>query len=495
MKSTLHSLTFGLALSLAGSVSVFAQPTITYTDLETKSGALDTTAPNDPTTLDLAAGTATQSGNITGTGSLATAGGGVIILTGNNTYTGSTAIGGSTLRLGSNTALPATTFVNISSGGLDLNGYSATVQTINVFNPGSTISLGSVTPSTLTIDGNGSALILGGITGTGHIDVTKGAGLLLYGTNSYSGGTTIAVGSVYFDTKSSMPSSGTLTVAAGATASFGLGTGGNFSQGDIATILANHSFQAGAKLGLDTSAGDYSYTNVIANTAAGALGLIKEGSNKLALSAANTYSGGTLVTSGTLALGASGSIANTPSITLRNSSIFDVSAVSGGFTLGSGKTIAGAGSIAGSFTLGAGAHLSPGESGFNGTLAFKDLTLANGSFLNFDLGTTSDFLQIANLGTFNASDGTHTFLFSAASGFHAGSYTLINWTNATVDAFTEANFLASGPGGAGNYSFSIVGSNLVVTVAAIPEPSAWAALLSLGALGLAVWRRRAPAAS
>ena len=56
-------------------------------------------------------------------------------------------------------------------------------------------------------------------------------------------------------------------------------------------------------------------------------GLTKVGTGTLTSQRANTYTGNTTISAGTLALSGSGSIANTPSITIATNATFDVSAV------------------------------------------------------------------------------------------------------------------------------------------------------------------------
>ena len=78
--------------------------------------------------------------------------------------------------------------------------------------------------------------------------------------------------------------------------------------------------------------------------------LDKDGTGKWLLNANNTYSGNTTIKLGTLSLGASASISNTPVIEVQASATFDVSLVTGGFVLGLAQTLKGNGTILGNVT-------------------------------------------------------------------------------------------------------------------------------------------------
>ncbi len=106
--------------------------------------------------------------------------------------------------------------------------------------------------------------------------------------------------------------------------------------------------------------------------------LAKQGDGILTLSTANTYGGNTLISGGSLALGASGSLSNTPVIAVGNGATYDVSAVSGGYVLVSGQTLKGTGIVIGALTVASGATLAPGAS--IGALTVNgNLTLNSGS--------------------------------------------------------------------------------------------------------------------
>ena len=99
-------------------------------------------------------------------------------------------------------------------------------------------------------------------------------------------------------------------------------------------------------------------------------GITKAGAGTLVLSGANTYTGNTTVSAGTLQV--NGSLAT------------------GAVNVGAGCYLGGTGIIGGNTTVSNGAVLIPGAIGANGTLGFgANLTLAPGATVNFDLGTNN----------------------------------------------------------------------------------------------------------
>jgi autotransporter-associated beta strand protein len=174
----------------------------------------------------------------------------------------------------------------------------------------------------------------------------------------------------------------------------------------------------------------------LTNVISGSGSLNKIGSSTLFLSAGNTYTGPTFVTSGMLALVNSGSLAGSSAITINSGAILDVSARSDGqLTLGAGQKLGGTGAIYGSLLAGQGATVLPGAS--IGALTVTNIvTLLGTTFMELNAAThTNDMLigaktivyggtlQLTNLsGTFAA--GNSFKLFSATN--YSGAFTNIS---------------------------------------------------------------------
>jgi autotransporter-associated beta strand protein len=95
-------------------------------------------------------------------------------------------------------------------------------------------------------------------------------------------------------------------------------------------------------------------------TPANATSVTKTGAGTVVFDAANTYTGPTSIQQGVLAITGTNAIAGSSLVNLSSGGSFDVSGLSGGYTVPSGQTIAGSGTVLGSVTFGAGSTLSPG---------------------------------------------------------------------------------------------------------------------------------------
>ena len=311
----------------------------------------------------------TFSGALSGEGSLAKLGGGVLLLAGANTYAGETDVGGGILQLGTTGALPGGTALTVDAGGtLDLNGFSFATPAINgsgvvalgnanlsisstsdttlavqVTGPGSlgkplggTLTLtdnndyaGPTTVSAGTLQiGNGgtSGAIAGNVTNNAMVAFNRadtygfagnisGSGglanigpgtLVLTGSNTYGGATNIAAGTVRLGGVSALPSGTALTIAGGATLDLnGIGYT-TASIGGIGAITLG-----GATLTVNNVS-----DTVLAVQIGGPGGLTKSGSGNLTVTGNNSYNGGTTIAGGLLRLGGPGALPGGTSITI-----------------------------------------------------------------------------------------------------------------------------------------------------------------------------------
>ena len=143
-----------------------------------------------------------------------------------------------------------------------------------------------------------SAILADGI-GVGALTKTGSGTLNLSGINLYTGTTVINEGTLALSVTNALPGwdvNGRYVVASGAA----LAVGNAVSDAAIATMLGTGNFMAGASIGFDTTSGNRTNTSNLADTGAGALGVVKVGVNTLTLSGTNTYTGTTTVNSGVL---------------------------------------------------------------------------------------------------------------------------------------------------------------------------------------------------
>ncbi|MFI5014047.1 MAG: autotransporter domain-containing protein [Hyphomicrobiales bacterium] len=280
-------------------------------------------------------------------GSLAKIGTGTLILTGANTYSGGTFLDFGTIGVGNSQAL--------GTGPLAMRADTTLQAEGNGFNVGNAISLNGngnfdTNGFSLTLSGAISDFVLvpvGGVAAPSELilispgSLTKlGAGtLILTGTDSYTGGTTI--------------SAGTLQIGNG-------GTTGSI----IGNVVDN-----------GTLAFDHSDAVTFPGNVSGTGGLTQLGTGVLTLSGTNSYSGATFVSAGTLQAGGAGAFPNASAFTVMGGATLDLS----GFneTIGS---LSGAGKV----TLGS-ATLTTGNDGTSTT--FSGVISGSGGLTKIGAGT------------------------------------------------------------------------------------------------------------
>jgi len=145
------------------------------------------------------------------------------------------------------------------------------------------------------------------------------------------------------------------------------------------------------------------------------------------LAGTNTYTGNTVIASGTLQLGAAGAVNNSPEIVTGGGATLDVSLI-GGYTLSAGQNLLGYGTVNGAITAGAGAGIYAGLDGTYGTNTFNNnLTLAAGAGIYLEVsgnptGPNDEVVVGGNLTVTNLV--VHLKAPGPATGLAAGQYTL-----------------------------------------------------------------------
>ena len=308
----------------------------------------------------------------------------------------------------------------------------------------STSSAGIVVANQPNIAGFASSTIMGGF-----LDINSGLvvaeKLTLVGpnavTNAHATLTLAGTNALYLSTDNLVGNVGYSNTTYTMTLS-----GGTLGAKDDYAIVGNGTLSGT----LTVKAADLANTaHNITNTGvwSGSGNLVKIGGGALTLASNNTYSGATILSAGTLALGASGSISNSPSVTLAGGTTFDVSAVGGGYVLNGGRTLAGTGTVAGNVTAASGSIINPGTNTANGTLVFANsVTEAGGVINHLDLsanpsGSNNDLISIT--GDLNVS-GTNTV--EIAGGGPPGSAHPLFQYGGSLNG-TLANFALTGANG------------------------------------------------
>ena len=426
---------------------------------------------------------------------------GTTVLSGANSFTGQTNISGGTMSIdsladyGSNSALGKGT-----AGTAIQMGQSAISATLNFTGSGSTsnrtFQLGNgAGDSSATINNNGSGALV--FTASGFNITTANTGnrtLVLGGSNTganeiqgvivdNSANQTVSLTKADAGTwklSGANTYTGATTVNAG---TLQIGGAGQLGAGNYAAAITNSgTFQY-------SSSANQTLGGIISGT--GALVKDTSSSSVLTLNGNNTYTGATTISTGTLALGSSGSISSTSGVAVASGATFDVSAT-GGYTLGgsSVQTLSGYGTVNGPITIGATGTVHP-SAGAIGTMTFTSgLTATSGATFSFNINSTaisSDLLAIT--GTTNLGGASLVLNDIGANPSFTGSMTLLTSTSLTGQFLnqTEGSTITVG---SNTYVISYLSNMVTLSISAVPEPSTTAALVGAMILGLAIYRRR-----
>jgi autotransporter-associated beta strand protein len=411
----------------AGTLALSAFGSIASSGVVTVNGTLDTTAVSSQTAITTLAGSGiVQMGPTYGlfifngstefAGSIRTTGnagieigGGVQTLSGVNTYTNATQIdSGATLALKGNGSIANSLYVGFSGANatLDISQTNTGASVGALFSFGNTgiVALGSKTLTITLSSGTffGGVIQDGGVGGGtgGSVVIASGVQQSFYGTNTYTGTTTIAAGGE-LDLINSAGSDGSIATSSNVIAN------GIF---DIASLSAGTSIKSltgsgNVNLGANTltiTNGNGNFAGIIDDASFGG-GLTMAGGTQT-LSGINTYTGATTVNGGTLVV---------------DGSIVSASIVNAGGTLAGSGTVGSV--VVNGGTLAPGSTASPfGPLTVNGPLSFT----AASTYLVQVSSTTASLTNV--LGA--AALGNATVSANFTSGMLKKQYTILSAT-------------------------------------------------------------------
>lgn len=466
------------------------------------------------------AGTNTFAGVITGTSQIVKRGTGMQVFTGTNSNTSGIYIDGGSVNLQGTAAVVASGLIDIGTrvfadrlgdsaelrlGGADggrtftnnlgvwTNTGSATRVLASENTGGVNTWAGNITNIATNNGGfvvsnatGGSLLVSGTVSGSGNLTKVGDGGLILSGSNTYSGTTTLSNGTLTaahshaLGTGALLQASGASTLrlsnsvtVTNAMSVYNVAFSGSGS--DLAGVITNNNTT------YDVAGGE---TNSITGYLTGAGGVTKIGDGGLIIAGTsnNTYTGATVVNGGSLIL------SNSAGNAINNSSGISVNGAGSSLVLGNSNMIGDGIALTldgGTFITGSAA------AGYAETLG--TLTLSSTSTIDFGSwaggGGGSRYINLAD---------------SSAISWAAGTLILTNWvqmTNSQSGEYARLYFGNSASGltsgqlsqikfhfGDGIYDATILSSGEVVPLNPIPEPRVYLAMAVL--VAAIVWRER-----
>ncbi|MDA0254888.1 MAG: autotransporter-associated beta strand repeat-containing protein, partial [Planctomycetota bacterium] len=462
--------------------------------------------------------------------SLTKVGTGMLTLSGDSTYGGTTTVSAGTLQIGNRNALgsqktgePVTQVVVESGATIDFNGvpdasYGYTISGSGsggagaLVNNGIAIGTGLRQASNIrlaadaTIGGTGNWALLAPGYAANSLDLdghtlTKAGGnrIWLRNTTVTAGSITISAGTLSAlagttsaaDTAVSLAdvAGATLLVENGGTLSIGSLSGGGTTGGRV--NLTNGSLNVG---GLDT---DTTFSGVIE----GGGRVTKSGTGTLTLAAANTYSGGTIISAGMIKAGSATALgvenAAASAVTIASGATLDINGVSGNTgDFYYGMTIAGSG------TEGQGALINTGANGstslrqtpnitlsadatiggsgnilmINGGYAANDLDLADNTLTKTGSNTLFLCNTTVSAGTIDIQEGTLSH-FNNAANASAAAITLADATGATL-ALNNLGLQVGSLAGGGATGGNVTLGSATLTLGGRNEDTSFGGLIS-----------------
>lgn len=282
---------------------------VTNSITSTGAGAATFTAPVKANTgLSLTGtGSMTFDGDVESSGLLVSGAGSITLNADNDDggtplFTGTATVSSGSLNVGHNFALFSATLsmsggtTNFTTALPSIARLAGTGGTVNLANTELTVGLDSTSAQSSSFAGNISQA-----SGTGKLTKVDESTLTLSGSNTYTGATRVAGGTLGLAKRLSLYGANTaqwtaanIVVENATMLGFNVGGTGEFTDGDL-TALSLDGFQIGSRFGINAT-GDFTLTRNIGGVA----DLYKEGPASLILTGSNTYVGETVISAGTI---------------------------------------------------------------------------------------------------------------------------------------------------------------------------------------------------
>lgn len=426
-------------------------------------------------------------------GSFTKLGIGTVTLTSTNSYSAGTNLNGGTLLLGSSGAIGSTGTISFGGG---------TIQHSSVNNTDYSSRFSNSSNQAFSIDTNGQSISWAtGLTSVGGSLAKFGAGALtMTGANAYSGNTTITAGTLRLNRTDTRTYVGDM-LGSGTLDQFGSGTTiltGNTNVANV--VITNGILQIGSGGTTGTLANNvlnsgslrFNRSNAVtySGVASGTGSFHQLGNGTLTLAAAQTYTGGTVISAGTILLGLTNALPVTGSVDLGaagslNLATFNQSVTTlnnnGFITVNGGTLTANVVTGNGSITLNGGL-LTINSGSYSGTILGSGvgagvLTKNGSGTLSLSSANTYTGGTVINQGTLQVSQdaalgsGVITFTPFASPVYSANSTTSrvlnLNFgrlTTTSAAVLTLSNALVGGGTLSGNFATQAGASSLLTSV-------------------------------
>jgi autotransporter-associated beta strand protein len=408
--------------------------------------------------------------NFGGGADMASGNTGNVYLAGSNSgFSGSTTVESGTLALASSNALGTGTLYFNGGALLFSPTLGVTSFQLGSLSDGTTsrnISLQNTSGGSINLaigSNNTNTTYSGAFSGSGSI-TKQGAGILtLLGASSYTGGTVVINGTLQLGTATALGSgTGTMFVNGGI-----LDLNGNSPTTGAVTLASGSIINSGAAAALNASA--YSLQSGTVGAVLGGNGatLNMTTAGLAVLSAANTYSGLTTISAGTLALGAAGTLGS-GGLTIVPGGVLDTTAYGGsgynhsGGALTAGRTASFDNDINGSININNTSIILPST---NSTLTISGSLGGSGGTLNYGVG------DVVAVGAMNLSGTDYVAPLAPMS---TGTYTIFTYNSGTPNLNDLAVSGAYGSNPRQGYTFATSGGSAVtLTVSGVAGNLEW----------------------